>query len=314
MAKPGQDVMNQSCRGTRTGKRLICIHRYVGDRKTRVGRQRSARVNPQSGRPVRVYANTVWTRRELFVMRPHGGRLSLAPLVAAGPMICNRSSRTRRFVRRPIKEGNLGDAASSRKHGWIIRSSGAVLVGSLIIALSPSSAWADTASDSRATATLSGNVTTCAAIGFSSDTMVGSSSNGDASDTNVLGTVATNAGSVQPGTGQEVDISITGSNIVIDAVMVRVATATTPTTAPPFGRPPWPAPSTTSPRSTTAETSRPSATGRLLPRRTPNDLPGFRWRSACPWPEGRSSRTGCSSVAGAATIHRQRRGTWPRRC
>ena len=110
---------------------------------------------------------------------------------------------------------------TSRKHGWIIRSSGAVLLGSLFVALFPSSAWADTASDSRATATLSGNVTTCAAIGFSSDTLVGSSSNSDASDSNVSGTVATNAGSVQPGTGQEVDISITGSNIVIDAVVVK---------------------------------------------------------------------------------------------
>ncbi len=67
-------------------------------------------------------------------------------------------------------------------------------------------------------------MTTCSAIGLSSDTLVGSSSNSDASDANVSGTVKTNEGSVKPGTGQEVDVAITGpSTTVVDAVVVKGA-------------------------------------------------------------------------------------------
>ena len=67
-------------------------------------------------------------------------------------------------------------------------------------------------------------MTTCSAIGLSSDTLIGSSSNSDASDPNVSGTVKTNEGSVKPGTGQEVDVAITGpSTIVVDAVVVKGA-------------------------------------------------------------------------------------------
>ena len=65
-------------------------------------------------------------------------------------------------------------------------------------------------------------MTTCSAIGLSSDTLVGSTSNSDASDANVSGTVKTNEGLVKSGTGQEVDLAITGASIV-DAVVVKGA-------------------------------------------------------------------------------------------
>jgi hypothetical protein len=113
---------------------------------------------------------------------------------------------------------------TSPKYGWMVRSSGAVLAGSLFLLLSSSSAWADRASDRRATATLRGNTTTCSAIGFTADTRIGSSSNSGASDANVSGTVKTNEGSLQPGRGQEVDVAITGPpTVIVDAVVVKGA-------------------------------------------------------------------------------------------
>jgi hypothetical protein len=52
--------------------------------------------------------------------------------------------------------------------------------------------------------------------------MVGSTSGSDAGDVNVLGTVKTNEGPVQPGTGQELDVAITGpATVVVDAVVVK---------------------------------------------------------------------------------------------
>ena len=50
---------------------------------------------------------------------------------------------------------------------------------------------------------------------------MGSPSNTSASDAYVSGTVATNAGTVQPGVGQEVNVTIIGPNVVIDAVIVK---------------------------------------------------------------------------------------------
>jgi len=96
-------------------------------------------------------------------------------------------------------------------------------VGSLFLALSGSTAWAwaSCASDKRATATLGGNPKACSAIDLRADTRVGSSSNSGSSDVNVGGTVKTNEGLVQLGTGQEVDIAIKGlSTVVVDAVVV----------------------------------------------------------------------------------------------
>lgn len=112
---------------------------------------------------------------------------------------------------------------NSPKHGWVVRISSTVLVGSLFLVLSSSTAWAwpSSADDRRASAIHIGNPTSCWAIGLRGDTRVGSSSDLDASDVNVAGTVKTNEGVVQPGTGQEVDIAITGpSTVVVDAVVV----------------------------------------------------------------------------------------------
>ena len=75
-------------------------------------------------------------------------------------------------------------------------------------------------SDSRATMVV-GNVTTCSGAGFSDSIQVGSSSNGNASDANVSGVVKTNAGTTQPGVGQEVDITLLAGTVVIDAVVVK---------------------------------------------------------------------------------------------
>jgi hypothetical protein len=75
-------------------------------------------------------------------------------------------------------------------------------------------------SDSRATM-VSGNVTTCAGAGFDGDIQVGSSSNSNASDANVQGVVKPNAGTTQPGTGEEVDITLLNPSAVIDAVIVK---------------------------------------------------------------------------------------------
>jgi Domain of unknown function (DUF5979) len=74
-------------------------------------------------------------------------------------------------------------------------------------------------SDPRASF-FSGNVTTCSALGYGGDTQLGSDNNSNASDGNVTGTVATNSGSVQPGVGQEVNVTI-ASEVVVDAVVVK---------------------------------------------------------------------------------------------
>jgi len=68
---------------------------------------------------------------------------------------------------------------------------------------------------------VAGNVTTCAGAGFAGDIQVGSSSNGNASDANVSGVVKTNAGTTQPGVGQEVDITLLTGTVVVDAVVVK---------------------------------------------------------------------------------------------
>jgi hypothetical protein len=66
-----------------------------------------------------------------------------------------------------------------------------------------------------------GNVVTCAGAGFAGSIQMGSPTNANASDANVSGTVKTNAGSIQPGQGQEVDVAITGAGVAIDAVIVK---------------------------------------------------------------------------------------------
>ena len=112
---------------------------------------------------------------------------------------------------------------SSRRSSFAARAASrggaAALVGMLTLVAFGSVARADSPSDTRATYT-TGNVTTCADIGLPNDTMVGSTSDANASDANVSGVVATNAGATQPGTGEELNVTITGS-AVIDAVMVK---------------------------------------------------------------------------------------------
>ena len=110
----------------------------------------------------------------------------------------------------------------SPRCGWVVRSCGIVLVGSLVLTLSSTTAWASPSgsSDGRATAT-QGHLRNCSTIGFRGDTRVGSQTNLSASDANVAGTVKPNGGLIDPGTGQEVDIAITGPpTVVVDAVVV----------------------------------------------------------------------------------------------
>ena len=78
------------------------------------------------------------------------------------------------------------------------------------------------ASDPRARF-VSGNATTCAAVGFGSDVQVGSGATVTATgDTNVFGTVTINSGTIHPGEGQELNVTIApGANVVIDAVVVK---------------------------------------------------------------------------------------------
>ena len=89
-------------------------------------------------------------------------------------------------------------------------------------------------SDPRA-AFFDGNVTNCAAIGLASAIQVGAE--GSASDANVRGTVKANAGTVQPGQGEEVNVTLLAAGVVIDAVVVKGGPAynvyTDPTFLPP---------------------------------------------------------------------------------
>jgi hypothetical protein len=104
--------------------------------------------------------------------------------------------------------------------GWLVAGGGGA-AASVPIPRAPQIAKA-TPSDGRATF-VSGNVTTCAAVGFpaASEVQVGAPENKSASDANVAGTPTVNAGSTQPGVGEEVNVNLTGANIVIDAIVVK---------------------------------------------------------------------------------------------
>jgi len=109
------------------------------------------------------------------------------------------------------------------RRGWSRRVTSAVVLGSVFVALSSSTAWAwpSCNDDKRAEPVNIGNPRSCASVGLHADTQVGSSSGLSASDVNVAGTVQTNEGRVQPGTGQDLDVTITGpSTIDVDAVVV----------------------------------------------------------------------------------------------
>jgi hypothetical protein len=67
-----------------------------------------------------------------------------------------------------------------------------------------------------------GNVTTCGQLRFADSIQMGSDSNTSAADTLVSGTVKANAGTIQPGVGQEVNVAInSGPPVVIDAAVVK---------------------------------------------------------------------------------------------
>ena len=104
------------------------------------------------------------------------------------------------------------------------------LLGAVAFAFAPPSAAQtvplSSASDPRATFH-SGNVISCADVGLPGDIQVGSISNLSATGTSatgapdVVGTVGTNTGSIQPGHGQEVNITVNSADVVVDAVIVK---------------------------------------------------------------------------------------------
>jgi hypothetical protein len=126
-------------------------------------------------------------------------------------------------LRTPVQSGTHSGRVTTQRYGWRARITCGVALGGLILMLSGSTAWAGTncTSDRRATAFPLGSPKTCSSIGLRGDTQVGSPSDQGASDADVTGIVETNEGPVQPGTGQEVDLSVTGTaDVVVDAVVV----------------------------------------------------------------------------------------------
>jgi hypothetical protein len=96
---------------------------------------------------------------------------------------------------------------------------GLVTIASLSIA---GVATAAVASDPRADFH-DGNVTTCDDVGFGDSTQVGATGNSSAADAFVSGVVKPNAGTIQPGTGEELDVTLLKPGVVIDAVVVKGA-------------------------------------------------------------------------------------------
>jgi hypothetical protein len=74
-------------------------------------------------------------------------------------------------------------------------------------------AIADSPSDGRAVF-YPGNVTTCGGVGLGSDKQIGAEGNKSAGNASVSGTAKVNAGSVQPGTGEELDVATIGDTAV----------------------------------------------------------------------------------------------------
>jgi hypothetical protein len=116
--------------------------------------------------------------------------------------------------RRPLFLGGLRRSAAVA-----LLAAAAVTLSSAPVGANGGGGGTSKPSDPRATFH-SGNATTCSDVSFGSDTQVGSD-NGNGSDNNVAGVVKANAGSINPGQGQELDVSITGANVVIDAVVVK---------------------------------------------------------------------------------------------
>jgi hypothetical protein len=100
---------------------------------------------------------------------------------------------------------------------------GLVLAAGIAATLS-GTASADSASDDRATFH-EGNATTCDAVDFPNDTLLISpdspATGTTTADSNVSGTVNPNTGSIQPGTNNELDVTLLADNVVIDAIVVK---------------------------------------------------------------------------------------------
>ena len=96
---------------------------------------------------------------------------------------------------------------------WVPAASNASLSDLLLLLRS-------TPSDSRA-AFHEGNVVTCLGAGFPGTIQMGSPQNDNASDANVSGVVAPNSGTIQPGQGEEVNVTLINPFAVIDAVVVK---------------------------------------------------------------------------------------------
>ena len=98
-----------------------------------------------------------------------------------------------------------------------------LVIGGMLLLLTSSTAWAwpSGSDDKRAEPVNIGNPRSCSAVGARGDTKVDSSSGLTASDVHVAGTVQANDGRVESGTGQELDVAITGpSTVDVDAVVV----------------------------------------------------------------------------------------------
>ena len=97
----------------------------------------------------------------------------------------------------------------------------AALAAGMTVALT-GVASADTASDPRATFNAEdNNATTCADVGLADSTQIGADGNDPDADSNVSGEVTENDGSVQPGTGEELNVTLLTDFVVIDAVVVK---------------------------------------------------------------------------------------------
>jgi hypothetical protein len=68
---------------------------------------------------------------------------------------------------------------------------------------------------------VAGNTGTCAAVGFASAVQLSASGNTSESDGDVTVTATANTGPVQPGKGEELDVTITKPTVVVDAVVVK---------------------------------------------------------------------------------------------
>jgi hypothetical protein len=96
---------------------------------------------------------------------------------------------------------------------------GAVVAGvAAIVAVSAGGALADTASDGRATFGAGSTPTSCDQAAGSGEVQLGSS--GPTGDTALSATVGLNTGSLQPGVGQELDITLLNPFAVLHVVIV----------------------------------------------------------------------------------------------